>query len=65
MTTPVVQWLIIYTSTVGDMGLIPGLETKIPHAPQHGKKLKKKKYFPAGPAAKTLHSQCMGPGLDP
>ena len=64
-TSLVVQCFSCYTSKAGGVVLIPGLETKIPHAPQHGQKLKKKKYFPAGPVAKTLHSQCMGPGFDP
>ena len=34
------QWLRLHTSTAGDMGLIPGLETKIPHAAWHSRKKK-------------------------
>ena len=36
-----VQWLRLCISTAGGVGLIPGRETKIPHAP--GQELKKKK----------------------
>ena len=64
-TSLVFQWLSCYTSKAGGMASIPGLETKIPHAPQYGQKIFFLKYFPAGPVAKTLHSQCMGPGFDP
>ena len=64
-TSLVFQWLRCYTSKAGGMVSIPGLETKIPHAPQYGQKIFLKKYFPAGPVSKTLHSQCMGPGFDP
>ena len=39
-TCLVAQWLRIHTSTPGDTGLIPGLETKIPHAVQHCKEKK-------------------------
>ena len=35
------QWLRLHTSTAGDMGLIPGLETKIPHAAWHSRKKKR------------------------
>ena len=38
-----VQWLRLRASTAGATGLIPGPGTKIPHAPQHGQKLKIKK----------------------
>jgi len=36
------QWLRLHTSTAGDMGLIPGLETKIPHAAWRSQKKKKR-----------------------
>ena len=41
-TSPVVQWLRLHASTAGDMGLIPGRGTKIPHAAGHSHKRKKK-----------------------
>ena len=31
-TSPVVQWVRLYSSNIGGEGLIPGWETKIPHA---------------------------------
>ena len=31
-----VQWLRLCTSNTGDAGLIPGWESKIPHAVRHG-----------------------------
>ena len=43
-TSLVVQWLRLRTSTAGDTGSIPGRETKILHAAQHGQKKKKKEY---------------------
>jgi len=36
----VVQWLGLCTSTTGNRSLVPGLETKILHVTQHGKKKK-------------------------
>ena len=33
-TSLVIQWLRLYASTAGGMGLIPGWGTKIPHAMQ-------------------------------
>ena len=36
-----VQWLILYTSTAGGMGLIPDQGTKIPHVMWRGQKRKK------------------------
>ena len=38
-----VQWLRLLASTAGGKGLIPGQETKIPQAMQHGQNVKKKK----------------------
>ena len=38
-----VQWLRLQASTAGGVGSIPDWGTKIPRAPQHGKKKKKKK----------------------
>ena len=38
-----VQWLRLFTSTAGGVGLIPGQRNKIPHAMEHGQKIKKKK----------------------
>ena len=37
------QRLRFPASTAGGQGLIPGQRTKIPHAPQHGQKVKTKK----------------------
>ena len=37
-TPLVVQWLRLYTSTVGDIGLIPGQGTKLLHAVQCSQK---------------------------
>ena len=42
-TCLVVHWLSLNASIAGNMGLIPGGETKIPHATQCGQKFKKKK----------------------
>ena len=42
-TSLVVQWLRLFTSTAGGVGLIPGQRNKIPHAMEHGHKIKKKK----------------------
>ena len=39
-----VQWLRLQASTAGGVGSIPDWGTKIPHAPQHGKKKKKKTF---------------------
>ena len=36
-----VQWLRLHTSDTGDMGLIPGGGTRIPHATWHGQKQKR------------------------
>ena len=44
-TSLVVQWLRHYTSNAGDVSLIPGLGTKIPHATWHDQKVNKIKYF--------------------
>ena len=41
-TCLVVQWLGLCASTSENMGLIPGWGTKIPHAPWHSQKKKKK-----------------------
>ena len=38
-----VQWLRLRASNAGRAGSIPGRETKIPHAAQHGQKKKKEK----------------------
>ena len=38
-----VQWLRLQASTAGGVGSIPDWGTKIPRAPQHGKKKKKQK----------------------
>ena len=40
-TSLVVQWLGLHASNAGDMGSIPGWETKIPHATWHAKKKRK------------------------
>ena len=40
-TSLVVQWLKLHDFNAGDMGLIPGWGTKIPHAVQHGQKINK------------------------
>ena len=37
-TSLVVQWLRLCASTAGDVGLIPGWGTKIPHAIGHSQK---------------------------
>ena len=42
-TSLVVQWSWLCLSTAGDVGSIPGQETKIPHASGCGQKFKKKK----------------------
>ena len=42
-TSLVVQWLKLFTSNAGGVGLIPGWGTKIAHAAEHGQKWKKKK----------------------
>ena len=39
-TSLVVQLLRLHVSTAGDVGSIPGQGTKIPHAMQHGQKMK-------------------------
>ena len=36
----VVQWLGLQASTAVGVGLIPGRQTKIPHAVWHGQKIK-------------------------
>ena len=41
-TSLAVQWLRLLAPNAGDMGSIPGQETKIPHATQHGQKQKQK-----------------------
>ena len=41
-TSLVVQWLRLHASNARDTGLIPGQETKIPHALQCGQEKKKK-----------------------
>ena len=57
-------------------GSIPGGGTKIPQATWPKKKKKEREreiekqkkvrlYFPGGPVAKILCSQCRGPGFDP
>ena len=40
-TSLVVQWLGLNTSNARGKGLIPDPGTKIPHAAQHGQKIKK------------------------
>ena len=40
------QWLRLHAANAGDMGSIPGQETKIPHTMQHSPKIKKKKIKP-------------------
>ena len=40
-TSLVVQWLGLHASNAGDMGSIPGWETKMPHATWHAKKKRK------------------------
>ena len=40
-TSLVVQWLKLHDFNAGDMGLITGWGTKIPHAVQHGQKINK------------------------
>ena len=42
-TSLAVQWLGVYVTTAGSLGLIPGQGTKILQAPQHSLKKKKKK----------------------
>ena len=42
-TSLVVQWLRLHGPNAGGTGLIPGRVTKIPHAPRHGQKNKKKR----------------------
>ena len=42
-TSLVVQWLRLESSNAGDMGLIPGMGTKIPHAAEPGQKKKRKR----------------------
>ena len=44
-TSLVVQWLGLWASTAGGVGLIPGWGTKIPHAAWHDQKLKNKYKF--------------------
>ena len=41
-TSPVDQWLRPHAYNAGNMGLIPGQGTKIPHAVQCGQKVKNK-----------------------
>ena len=41
----VVQSLGLCASTAGDLGSIPGWETRIPQASQHSQRKKKKKYI--------------------
>ena len=41
-TSLVVQLLRLHASTAGDVGSIPGQGTKIPHAMEHGQKIKNK-----------------------
>ena len=41
-----VQWLRPHASNAGDAGLIPGHETKIPHAVGRGQKVRKKNQGP-------------------
>ena len=41
-TSLAVQWLRCCTSSVADVGLIPGWGTKIPHAAQRGQKQKQR-----------------------
>ena len=41
-TSLAVKWLRLYATTTGGEGSIPGWETKIPHAMQHGQKTLKK-----------------------
>ena len=47
--SPVVQCLSLFASNVGDIGLTPGWEFKIPHATPHtearNKKLNKRMFF--------------------
>ena len=38
-----IQWLGLHASNAETKGLIPGQETQIPHASQHGQIKKKKK----------------------
>ena len=40
-TSPAVQWLRLCASSAGDVGLIPGRGTNIPHAAQCSQKKKK------------------------
>ena len=46
-TSLVFQWLRLCTSNVGNAGLIPGQESKIPHASWHDQKINnlKKKFL--------------------
>ena len=40
----VIQWLRLHASNVGDSGLIPGQETKVPQAAWYGQKQTNKNY---------------------
>ena len=44
-TSLLVQWLGLWVSTAGGVGLIPGWGTNIPHAAWHDQKLKNKYKF--------------------
>ena len=44
-TSLAVQWLRLWASNSGEVGSIPGWETKIPHATWHSKKKKKNFFF--------------------
>ena len=48
-----VQWLRLYASTAGGVGLVPGQGTKIPYAMQLSQK-KKKKVFLRGPLSTSI-----------
>ena len=59
-TSLAVQWLRLCASNAGDMGLIPGRGTKIPHATRHGQKKLKKKSVLKNWAETSTITQCGG-----
>ena len=62
-----VQWLRLQASTAGGVGSIPDWGTKIPRAPQHGKKKKKnllyQKYFHIIISSVSSHLTLLGTSL--
>ena len=66
-TSLAVQWLRLHVAKAGDVGLILGWRTKIPHAMWHGKKKRGGVFreFPGSPVVRTPHSHSRGLGFNP